>query len=288
MQEIAQRHGVSVEAVTTLLQALLVGNGRSAQFTHPELGGTGQWMLGGMTMVGDMFNNALKARVDSLCSELSGLLASQPSFLAATSSQSQSQYQGGGQQPGSSGGSFAEGGGVSLFVPGTGGSFDTWWPQGLGSPSASGAQNNIRYAYFAGPRRLAVDLGGKVTLYDTQDYHISGVSQQQSQGATVTFTSQKGLVAVSELPVVQEEGTPPSAAGQDRQATTAAVDVPRAAPADTADTATEPSSAVATAVPPPRQEDVFDKIERLAALKDKGILSEDEFKAKKTELLSRL
>jgi hypothetical protein len=40
----------------TLLQALVNSNGTMAQFSHWELGGGGQWMRGGMTMVGDMFN----------------------------------------------------------------------------------------------------------------------------------------------------------------------------------------------------------------------------------------
>ena len=35
-------------------------------------------MQGGMTMVGDMFNHGLKAKVDNLCTELSRLLAQQP------------------------------------------------------------------------------------------------------------------------------------------------------------------------------------------------------------------
>src|SRR5438093_148714 len=64
VEAIAQRYGVSTDAVITLLYALIAGNGTMAQFTHPELGGSGQWMQGGMTMVGDMFNNVLKAQVD--------------------------------------------------------------------------------------------------------------------------------------------------------------------------------------------------------------------------------
>ncbi len=42
----------------------------------------GQWSQGGMIMIGDMFNNALKYRVDALCSELSSLLQ-KTEFLAA-------------------------------------------------------------------------------------------------------------------------------------------------------------------------------------------------------------
>jgi hypothetical protein len=42
--------------VRTLLFAVSAGGGTLAQFDHAELGGSGQWMSGGMTMVGDMFN----------------------------------------------------------------------------------------------------------------------------------------------------------------------------------------------------------------------------------------
>src|SRR5215813_14398321 len=75
---LAQRYGVSTEAVRTLLQALVHGHGTMAQFDHPELGGRGQWMPGGMVMVGDMFNQSLKATVDGLCTELASLLAASP------------------------------------------------------------------------------------------------------------------------------------------------------------------------------------------------------------------
>jgi hypothetical protein len=66
IDELAQRYAVSTDAVMTLLQALVNTNGTMAQFNHPELGGGGQWMLGGMTMVGDMFNHGLKSKVDGL------------------------------------------------------------------------------------------------------------------------------------------------------------------------------------------------------------------------------
>src|SRR6266478_5732305 len=78
INDLAQHYGVSADAVMTLLQALLTSKGTMAQFDHRELGGAGQWMPGGMTMVGDMFNHGLKAKVDGLCSELSQILAMQP------------------------------------------------------------------------------------------------------------------------------------------------------------------------------------------------------------------
>ena len=65
-------------------------------------------MRGGMTMVGDMFNNGLKARVDGLCSELSNLLANQP-FVPAPTSQMQT-YGGQQQQQGGYGGQGVGGG----------------------------------------------------------------------------------------------------------------------------------------------------------------------------------
>jgi hypothetical protein len=68
--DIARRYGLSREAVLAMLFAVHAGVGTMAQFSIPELGGSGQWMRGGMTMVGNMFDNALKARVDALCNEL--------------------------------------------------------------------------------------------------------------------------------------------------------------------------------------------------------------------------
>lgn len=61
--------GFSQEAVAHAKAALERGNGTMAQFSHPELGGSGQWMPG-MVMIGDAFNQSLKARVLALFTEL--------------------------------------------------------------------------------------------------------------------------------------------------------------------------------------------------------------------------
>lgn len=257
---LAQRYGVSTGAVMTLLQALIQANGRMAQFEHPELGGSGQWMRGGMTMVGDMFNNALKAKVDSLCTELAARLANEPFMAAPQSNQSQSQFQGGARS------GYGE---PSLFVSGA--AAHRWWPDELGIPASTGSQNNIRYAFFPSARRLAIDLNGQLTLYDTLDHQIGGVSQQQSQGASLTFTSQRGLVRLAELPLVSAESE------RGGEACVQLLDErPFAAPPE------RPSE------PPPSSEDIFGKLERLAELKQKGILSDEEFATKKAELLARL
>jgi hypothetical protein len=260
INDLAQRYGVSADAVMTLLQALVNSKGTMAQFDHRELGGAGQWMPGGMTMVGDMFNHGLKAKVDGLCSELSQILA----MPFPTPFQSQSQSQGGGQQAG--GHDVLDAGSVSLFVPETPGrASGKWWPAELGFPNGTGAQNQICYAYFNQKRRLAVELNGHVTVYDTLDHQISGVSQQQASGGSLTLTSQHGTVSVSTLPVVSVGGA------QTTAPETRGVPIGEPRRPDSTD-----------------KMDLFAKIERLAELHQKGILSSEEFAAKKSELLSRL
>ncbi len=74
LPSVAERHGVSLDAVRHLVQALERGHGTMAQFDHPDLGGMGQWFSGGMVMVGRMFDDGLKARVDALCTELAAAL----------------------------------------------------------------------------------------------------------------------------------------------------------------------------------------------------------------------
>jgi hypothetical protein len=139
-----------------------------------------------------------------------------------------------------------------------------WWDAELGAPSSTGSQGNIRYAYFPATRRLAVSTGDRITLYDTHGHEITSFSQQHDSGATLTFASQHGPVPVSSLPVVATVGG--EAADQATNAPTAR----------DANHGTEAG------------EDVFSKIERLAELQQKGIVSKEEFAAKKAELLARL
>ncbi|TCU31201.1 putative oligomerization/nucleic acid binding protein [Rhizobium azibense] len=269
LERIAQRYGVSLGAVEHLLIAIIAGQATQAQFNHPDLGGMGQWSQGGMIMVGDMFNHALKANVAGICSELAALVRS--TDLLDLQRSHQSQYQGQG--------------GVSLFVPGAL-SAGNWWPEELGHPASTGAQNNLRYAFFPTTRRLAIDVGGRLTVYDTKDHRIGGFSQQQSSDQTLSFTSQHGLVKISELDVVDQDGKEP--------ASTSAIGPYAAAVAPSIFASSAQESAVpqqpAPPAPEPRRsdEDIFEKIERLAALREKGILTDQEFEVKKSELLSRL
>jgi hypothetical protein len=270
VQDLSNRHGFSVDAVTHMLVAVLNGNGSMAQFSHGELGGSGQWMRGGMIMLGDMFNNYLKGRIDSLCCELANVLANQPGLLQSGSFQSQS-------QGGSSHQHQANGarGSSSLFVPDP---EDNWWPQDLGSPSATGRQNNVQYAYFSNQRRLAVKTAGEVWVYDTQDHLIGGFSQQQGSGGSITFSSQYGTVDLSRLPVTSRNGQPvPMAATPPPPQPGYAPSPPQYAPA-----------ATPAAPPTASADDVFGALERLGELEARGILTKEEFAAKKAELLSRL
>ncbi len=262
--DIAQRTGFSPDAVTSMLFAVIAGNGGMAQFSHPEFGGSGQWMSGGAIMISDMFNNSLKARVDALCGELSALVKREPGLAVAGSFQSQSQ-----------GGAVSFGGGQSsLLTPDASGGTN-WWPADLGAPASVGAQNATRYAYFPGARRLAIDLDGMVTVYDTQDHQISGFSQQQSGSGSFTFMSQHGTVDVRRLPKVSggsASPVPPSVAG----------------PAMPAAAVSATPAAAGSGPAPAGHGEILGVIEKLADLRAKGILTEDEFSAKKAELLSRL
>ncbi|WDI40666.1 SHOCT domain-containing protein [Bremerella sp. P1] len=262
VNDLAQRYGFSTDAVTHMMFAVLNGNGGMAQFNHPEFGGSGQWMQGGMMMLGDMFNYGLKNSVGGLCQEISNILANQPGLLRTGSFQSQSQS-GGGQQNQATGGQMGQ---SSLFVPDPD---QNWWPQDLGSPSSTGSQNNVQYAYFPNISRLAVKTGGDVWVYDTQNHQIGGFSQQQGMGSSIIFSSQFGTVSLATLPVVSRNG-------QTIQAQPQSSTAPPAQPTP------------APAAPSANEANVFDAIAKLGELRDKGFLSDEEFNSKKSELLGRL
>jgi hypothetical protein len=164
IDEIAARHGFSTEAVRAVAEALRRGGGHMAQFDHAELGGMGQWSSGGMIMIGAMGNNDLKRRVADLCNDLAG--GTGPVAAAAE------------EHPGQT---------------------SRWWPEKLGTPSSSGAQNDMRYACFPEQRRLAVMRDGTVRVYDTGEQRITGFSQQQSGDRTLSFTSRTGTVRLEDL-----------------------------------------------------------------------------------------
>ncbi|MCG6201778.1 SHOCT domain-containing protein [Psychromonas antarctica] len=245
VNNIASRYALSHDAVVHMLIAVNNGGGSMAQFNCPELGGSGQWMRGGMTMVGDMFNNGLKNTVDNLCNELANILANNQVF--------------------------------PIIPAGTPGS-SQWWPSNLGNPFSSGAQNNTRYAIF--PNRLAVELNGQVSVYDTLDHHIGGVSQQQGSNNSLTFNSQWGTISVSSLPLISGQAMPPAVQVNFAEQNTPPAFVPAAA--DIIEVAAINST------PQYATKQTLEIIEKLAQLRDLGALTDDEFNIKKTDLLNRI
>lgn len=284
IQDVAQRHGFSFDAVASMLDSVINGNGSMAQFSHSEFGGSGQWMQGGMTMIGDMFNNNLKGRVDSLCAELARLVSSQPDMIRTGSFQSQSQN---GNTSVNSWGSTSSGDSNnpnSLFAPAP----PDWWGPNLKFPNSSGGQNGMRYAWFSQAHRLAMESNGDVMIYDTLDHQIGGVSQQ-SGSPTPSFSSQYGYVDLSRLPVVSVNGVAPMAPAQPAQSFAPvnnsgynnAPGYSNNASSNNAPSNNAPASSGGDG-------DIFARLEKLAGLQSRGILSEQEYATKKAELLSRL
>ncbi len=265
--DIAQRFGLSYDAVLAMLFAVNSGGGTMAQFSIPELGGSGQWMQGGMTMVGDMFDYALKGRVDALCNELSQLLATTTVFPPATA------------------------GGHGRFGMGS----NNWWPADLGVPSSSGGQNDSRYAVFPATRRLAIQINGVTRVFDTGDHQIGGVQQQQGgYPGTVSFTSQFGTFDVSslrELGTNEVAETPVAAPAPPPYIEPVSSPAPEPAP-PMEPAAPEPAPPMVPAAQVPGSsgdsDAIIAAIESLAGLHQRGILTDEEFAAKKSELLGRL
>ena len=75
---IAERHQVSEDAVKVAYEALRRGGRTIAQFSHEAFGGMAQWSRGGMSMVGDTFNNAMKAKLDAVMADLAELAQASP------------------------------------------------------------------------------------------------------------------------------------------------------------------------------------------------------------------
>lgn len=248
INDLSSRYNLSNDAVVHMLVAVNNGGSSMAQFNCPELGGSGQWMRGGMTMVGDMFNHGLKMTVNNLCSELANALASTQMFPV-----------------------------IKAGTPGS----NHWWPSDLGTPFSSGSQNNTRYAIFA--NRLAVELDGQVTIYDTLDNNIGGVSQQQGGNNSLTFSSQYGTILVNTLPIISGSGS----SSQVNSAEPPPVNFAQAAPFKSNHQVDLQPQALSN-FNNESSDTILALIDKLAQLHNAGVLSESEFEAKKSELLARL
>jgi hypothetical protein len=171
VDRLAKKHSVSPAAVQVVLAALRSGGGRMAQFSHADFGGMSQWSPG-MSMVGDMFNTQLKAKLDALCSDIAAHLDTAESA--------------GGVRP--------EGDEVS-YRSWT--RSEDWWPAGLGRPGRRAERSPLRGLPrdpSAGDRRSRYRLGIRHRIAS-----VFGVAQAQSADRTLTFTSQDGLVRIADL-----------------------------------------------------------------------------------------
>ena len=246
VNDLANRYNLTQDTIIYMIGTVNNGGGTMAQFNSPELGGSGQWMQGGMTMVGDMFNYGLKNTVDNLCSEISNALLTMQIFPQAPAGTRAS---------------------------------NQWWPTdlNLGTPFSSGGQNNIRYALF--PNRLAVEVNGEVTVYDTLDNNIGGVSQQQGGDTSLTFSSQYGTISVSTLPIIFPASN--QVPVKQEQNNFAEPIMPKAVfvESDIPEIKNEQTEST---------DAIIELIEKLSSLHDAGALTDDEFNSKKTELLNRL
>ena len=127
-------------------------------------------MAGDMLMIGDMFNSALKARVEGVCRDVADAIAQSPT-------------------------AFDEGA--------RGGAASSWWPAELGFPASVGAQNEMRYAFFPDKRRLVIEEGGTLSVYDTGEHFLTGFAQQQGAGQTLAFSTASGRVAIDDLLLIR-------------------------------------------------------------------------------------
>lgn len=174
VEQVATRHDVPHEAVAEALKALRRGNGTMAQFSHGAFGGMAQWSKGGMSMVGDMFNRATKARFDDVMADLADGIAA-----GVDASERKDR--------------------PDTAVHPTAAN----WPSDFGTPASSGSQNDMRYAFFPSSRRLIIDSERGRKVYDTGEHQITGVSQQQSGTQSLRFSSQDGDVSVETLKAVE-------------------------------------------------------------------------------------
>lgn len=172
IQAIAAKYQITEASVRTLLEGLQMSSGYQVQFNIAELGGMGQWQSG-MVMIGDMFNDGLKAKVSALCAELASFLReSHPTEPEETAT-----------EPTTSAAPIKT-------LPAT----------------FSGSQNGTKYAYFAPQNILEIEDKGNITRYSTEGLSLFGVQQSQDgSGKKLKFTHAGGTVTVDDLKPAAEK-----------------------------------------------------------------------------------
>ncbi len=246
LEGIGRAHGFGPDATLCLYRALVAGRGM-AQFSHPELGGLGQW-AGGMIMVGEMGNPALRRRVGVLCAELAAEVERAGREAAS------SWWPAGLGTPASSGTQ----GDVAY----------AWFPQAR------------RLAVRRGDRLAVHDTGAHGISGLAQDGGATPVLRLHADGREIALSDLPLADDVSGT-----AWTPPRAI--DSPLAVAPDARPGATASATVGGNLDGSLGV-PAPPAQRSGDPIATIARLAALRDSGALTDGEFAAKKTELLARV
>lgn len=234
---LSARHGASFEATLTLLRALIEGDGKSARFDHPELGGAGEWLAGGPTILSDLFNHDLKAKVAALCGDLAAMLDQVDKEIAIDAA---------------SGDTFA----VRLFEPTQAPRDDAepFWPAAWSVPDRVVRTPDLSYAVFDQAQRLALIEGGQVAHLATDQRRIERL-KREADGLIVAETDQ-GEVMLEEYGLAHDEEDVAAARVVPTATATSGADETRsakraAAPASA--TAPMPSFASTPLYPPPRR-----------------------------------
>lgn len=166
IHDIAAKYQITEATVRTLLEGLQTTSGFQVQFNSAELGGMGQWQSG-MVMIGDMFNDGLKAKVAALCAELASFVRE---YQAAQPEEKEK-----------------EDATVSAPIKTIPATF-------------SGSQNGAKYAYYAPQNVLQIEEEGKISRYSTEGLTLWGVQQSQDgTGKKLKFTHAGGTITVDDL-----------------------------------------------------------------------------------------
>jgi hypothetical protein len=78
----------------------------------------------------------------------------------------------------------------------------SWWPPNLRRPSKSGAHGTLKFAFFADKRRLLVESGELLLLFDCGEHQIREVEERFGQESGIVFTSQNGLHPIGDLRLI--------------------------------------------------------------------------------------
>jgi hypothetical protein len=79
---------------------------------------------------------------------------------------------------------------------------NSWSPPNLRRPSTSGARGTLKFAFFADKRRLLVESGEMLLLFDCGAHQIRDVEELFGQEPGLAFTSQDGRHLIGELRLI--------------------------------------------------------------------------------------